>query len=139
MREEQLRYVLEIAHTGSINKAADSLFITHQSLERSLRNVENDLGIKIFKRSKKGVEVTELGKVALEKMQELVNGYDELRAIGIKNAEKSCVFHRSFNIYATAYIRYPLINTALQKLIPMWLCFCAVWKSAALTAFLSLI
>lgn len=117
MREEQLRYILEIAHTGSINKAAANLFITHQSLERSLSNFENELGIKIFNRSKKGVEITEQGRIALEKIQELVIGYDALRSIAIKNSKTSCEFSRSFTIYFSAYIRYPLANIALQKLI----------------------
>lgn len=120
MREEQLRYVLEIAHTGSINKAADSLFISHQSLERSLKNFENDLGIKIFKRSKKGVEVTELGKVALEKIQELASGFDDLRAIGKDYANMPCVFEREFTIYVASYIKYPLINIAMQRLISVF-------------------
>ena len=45
MKEEQLRYILEISRAGSVNKAAENLYISHQSLDRSLKNVETQLGV----------------------------------------------------------------------------------------------
>ncbi len=58
----QLNYIMEIYNYGSINKAAQKLFLSQSSLSSSIRELEHELGIKIFKRSNKGIEVTEDGK-----------------------------------------------------------------------------
>ena len=81
MREEQLRYVLEVARCGSVNKAAEKLFISHQSLDRSLRNMEEELDLVLFYRSAKGLEPTLQGRKALELIQKIVILYDELYAL----------------------------------------------------------
>ena len=69
MREEHLRYVLEILQAGSINKAAENLYISHQSLNRSLKTFENELGAAIFKRTQKGVQLTKLGVQIIDKIE----------------------------------------------------------------------
>lgn len=58
----QLNYIMEIYNCGSINKAAQKLFLSQSSLSSSIRELEQELGIKIFKRSNKGIELTEDGK-----------------------------------------------------------------------------
>ena len=51
MTIQQIRYALEIAETGSINKAAEKLFVSQPSLTNALRELEKSLGITIFNRS----------------------------------------------------------------------------------------
>ena len=58
MNLNQLRYVIKVAETGSINRAASNLFISQSVLSTSIRNLENELGHEIFIRSSKGIEIT---------------------------------------------------------------------------------
>lgn len=54
----QLKYLIEVADKGSINKAARSLYISQPSLSNAIRDIENEIQINIFKRTNKGVRVT---------------------------------------------------------------------------------
>ena len=47
-----MRYAVEVARLGSINKAADELFIAQPNLSRTIKKLEDDLGITIFDRSR---------------------------------------------------------------------------------------
>lgn len=62
MTLNQLKYVIEIANTGSINKASQNLFISQSVLSTSLKNLENELGKEIFVRSTHGIQLTPFGK-----------------------------------------------------------------------------
>lgn len=53
---------MEIYNCGSINKAAQKLFLSQSSLSSSIREIENEFNIKIFARSNRGIELTEDGK-----------------------------------------------------------------------------
>lgn len=58
MTLQQLKYLIEVADKGSINKAARSLYVSQPSLSNSIRDIENEIHINIFKRTNKGVRVT---------------------------------------------------------------------------------
>lgn len=58
MTLQQLRYLIEVAEMGSINKAAKSLFVSQPSLSNAIKEIENRLHIEIFERTNKGVRVT---------------------------------------------------------------------------------
>jgi DNA-binding transcriptional LysR family regulator len=53
-----MKYAVEIANTRSISKAAENLYTSQPNLSRAIKALENDLKIKIFKRSSKGLEIT---------------------------------------------------------------------------------
>ena len=57
-----MKYAVEIARTGSISKAAETLFIAQPNLSRCIKELENDLGITIFERSFKGMSLTPEGE-----------------------------------------------------------------------------
>lgn len=61
MTVQQCKYVLEIARFGSFNEAAKQLFVAQPSLSSSIKQLENELDIKIFERSKHGVFLTSDG------------------------------------------------------------------------------
>ena len=65
MTLQQLRYVICVADTGTITEAAEKLFITQPSLTNSIRELENEMNIKIFARSNKGISVTSEGEIFL--------------------------------------------------------------------------
>lgn len=57
-----LKYVVEVADAGSINKAAENLYVAQPNLSRSIKTLEADLGITIFDRSAKGMVLTPDGE-----------------------------------------------------------------------------
>lgn len=58
----QLKYAVEVAAAGTISKAAENLYITQPSLTASIRELEQEYGVQIFKRTNKGVVVTSEGE-----------------------------------------------------------------------------
>ena len=58
MRIQQLHYIVKIVETGSMNEAAKQLFITQPSLSNAVRDLEREMGIKIFIRNPKGITLT---------------------------------------------------------------------------------
>ncbi len=61
MRLEQLNQLIAIVDYGSINKAAEKLFLAPSSLSSSIRSLETELGYEVLQRCQKGIRVTELG------------------------------------------------------------------------------
>jgi DNA-binding transcriptional LysR family regulator len=62
MDTHRLRYFLRIAEEGSITRAASVLGIAQPALSRQLQLLEEDLGIALFRRTRRGVELTEAGE-----------------------------------------------------------------------------
>ena len=57
----QLKYILTIAETKSLNKAAEQLYVSQPSLTNALKELEKEIGITIFFRSGRGVTLTNDG------------------------------------------------------------------------------
>ncbi len=57
-----MKYAVEVAKAGSINKASETLLIAQPNLSRSIKELESDLGITIFDRSARGMELTPDGE-----------------------------------------------------------------------------
>ena len=58
----QMKYAIAVADTGSMNEAARSLFIAQPSLSASIRELEQEIGIELFKRTSRGVLATPEGE-----------------------------------------------------------------------------
>ena len=76
----QLRTILYVAELGSLSKAADRLRIAQPALSRQVRLLEEELGIRLFDRHGRGMEVTEAGKEVLRHAQRIMQELDEIRA-----------------------------------------------------------
>ena len=57
-----MKYAVEVAKAGSLNKASESLYVALPNISRSIKELESDLGITIFERSAKGVTLTPEGE-----------------------------------------------------------------------------
>ncbi len=80
MNLTHLSYILEIAKTGSITKAAQNLYMGQPNLSKAVRDMEKAMGTAIFKRTAKGVEPTEKGREFIEKAKLLLeetNNFEE--------------------------------------------------------------
>ncbi|MFC5403479.1 LysR family transcriptional regulator [Cohnella soli] len=79
MNIEQFEYIATIAKTGSISIAAEKLHVSQAGISKSLSKLEEELGIKIFKRSRMGTEPTDRGKVIIGKVQEILTRIEEIK------------------------------------------------------------
>ena len=78
MTLQQLKYALVIAETGSMNKAAEQLYVSQPSLTSSIQDLEKETGIRIFNRSGRGVTVTNDGAEFLQYAHQVVGQFDIL-------------------------------------------------------------
>ncbi|MGY3749521.1 LysR family transcriptional regulator [Vagococcus acidifermentans] len=78
MRIQQLEYLEKIAELGSINEAAKSLFLSQPTLSNAVKELENEMGICLFHRSKLGVSLTEEGKEFLAYAKQVIDQVDLL-------------------------------------------------------------
>lgn len=78
MTLQQIFYALTIAETKSMNKAAEKLFISQPTLTSAIKELENNLGITIFRRTSRGVEKTNDGEEFLVYARQLYQQYELL-------------------------------------------------------------
>lgn len=69
----QLEYIMEIYHYGSMNKAAQSLFVSQSAISSAIKDLEEELGIVIFVRSNRGISLTEEGQEFIAKIHPLLD------------------------------------------------------------------
>ena len=62
MTLNQIEYVIKAAEMGSINKAANRLFVSQSVVSTAIKGLENELGRELFIRTSKGIELTPFGK-----------------------------------------------------------------------------
>ena len=76
----------------------DRLYIAQPPLSRSLQRLENELGVVLFTRTKKGIELTDTGKVLYEKGRLLLKNYKDMLNV-IKETEEgvsgTCLLYTS--------------------------------------------
>lgn len=81
MRLNQFQYLLSLAEHGSFSKAAQELFVAQPSISQAIKEMEEELGILILRRSNKGISFTPQGKVVLEKAQNIMDEIDSLKLL----------------------------------------------------------
>jgi DNA-binding transcriptional LysR family regulator len=74
----QMRYFIQIYNDKSLTKAAKNLYISEQSLSKTIKKIEEELQIVLFERSSKGLHPTAEGKFLLERSSHILNDYDEM-------------------------------------------------------------
>lgn len=65
MTLQQLTYFLEAAERGSFSAAADALHMAQPSLSEQIRRLEAELGVPLFTRAGRGLELTEAGRLLI--------------------------------------------------------------------------
>lgn len=72
MRFRQLNYIIEIAESQTISKAAENLFLSRPALNHYLLDLESELGTPLFKRIGKKLVPTAAGKVYIESARQML-------------------------------------------------------------------
>lgn len=82
-----MKYAVEIANTKSISKAAENLYMGQPNLSRAIKELEESLGITIFKRTSKGISVTPEGEEFLQYAKSIITQVEEVEEI-YKNGKR---------------------------------------------------
>ena len=81
----QYKIFYEVARTGNISRAARELYISQPAISKAISKLEDSLGLSLFSRSSRGVQLTPEGQVLFEHAAEafdaLNRGEQELKRI----------------------------------------------------------
>lgn len=86
MKLDHIHYILEIERQGSLNRAANALFISQPYLSNMLREFEYELGIQLFIRTPKGMTPTPAGREVLEYAKKIMEYVEKIQSL--KPSEK---------------------------------------------------
>ena len=92
MYNPQLNTFLKVAESRSFNKAAESLFVSASAVIQQINSLERDLGVKLFLRSRRGLQLTAAGEYLAGEAQEYVQRGEQIRArLQELDSEKPCI------------------------------------------------
>ncbi|HGQ1189628.1 TPA: LysR family transcriptional regulator [Streptococcus pneumoniae] len=114
MNIQQLRYVVAIANSGTFREAAEKMYVSQPSLSISVRDLEKELGFKIFRRTSSGTFLTRRGMEFYEKAQELVKGFDIFQNQYVNPEEEK----DEFSVASQHYDFLPPTITAFSERYP---------------------
>ena len=73
-----LRYFLEIAREGNMSRAAERLHVTQPTLSKQMKDLEQELGKKLFKRGSTSVSLTDEGMLLRKRAEDLLALADKI-------------------------------------------------------------
>lgn len=97
-----MKYAVEVARLGSLNKAADALFVAQPNISRSIKELESHLGITIFDRSAKGMVLTPEGEEFINYAQSILKQIDDVENFYKQGSPKKQKF--SISVPRACYI-----------------------------------
>jgi len=110
MTISQLKYVLSVAEYQNFTIAAEHSYVTQPTLSMQIQKLEDELGVKIFNRSKKPIELTEIGKQIVTQAKVIVD--ESNRIVDIVHQQKG---------YIGGEFKLGIIPTVMPTLLPMFL------------------
>lgn len=84
-----LEYILEVAKTGSISRAAQNLLLTQPHLSNTIKGVEAELGTPLFQRSSKGMSLTDEGRIFVREAGAILKQVGHLESMFHVHPERS--------------------------------------------------
>ena len=106
----QLKYVLAVAEHQNFTKAAEHVFVTQPTLSMQIQKLEDELSILIFDRSKKPIELTDVGRKIVNQARNIVN--ESARMQDVVDQEKG---------FIGGEFKLGIIPTVMPTLLPMFL------------------
>src|SRR5690625_3104682 len=122
---KQLKYFIAIAEEKNLTAAANRLHMTQPPLSIQLKQLEQKLGVKLFERSSKGMELTDKGNILYKRAVNLVNNMEDIKneiqeteegkkgelAVGINTLSLSGFSE----ILRYFHIKYPLVSLKIVQ------------------------
>lgn len=104
MTLEQMEFIVAVKREGTILAAAQKLNISHPSISRAISNLERELGVNIFTRTRSGTVVTPEGEAVIESAQRILNEVVRMRDGAHKTPEKEHISIAAFPIDSMAFL-----------------------------------
>ena len=110
-----MKYALEVAKSGSINKAAEVLMVAAPNVSRSIKELETDFGITIFERTQNGTKLTPEGEEFINYAKGVLRQIDAIERFYKTGAPKKQKF--SISVPRACYISeaFALFSKSLSK------------------------
>ncbi|WP_300436304.1 hydrogen peroxide-inducible genes activator [Christiangramia sp.] len=106
----QLHYVLAVAEHKNFTKAAQKVFVTQPTLSMQIQKLEEELEVTIFDRTKKPIQLTEVGQKIVQQARNIVNESDRIQ--DIVDQQKG---------FIGGIFRLGVIPTIMPTLLPMFI------------------
>ena len=106
----QLQYVLAVAENKNFTLAAEKCFVTQPTLSMQIQKIEEELNVLIFDRTKKPIQLTEIGQKIVNQAKNIVNEADRIK--DIVEQQKG---------FIGGEFRLGIIPTIMPTLLPMFL------------------
>ena len=97
-----MKYAVEVARLGSLGKASETLLIATPNISRSIKELESDLGITIFERTTKGMELTPEGEEFINFAKRIIDQIEQVEDFYKKGTAKKQEF--SISVPRACYI-----------------------------------
>ena len=97
-----MKYAVEVARLGSLGKASETLLIATPNISRSIKELEGDLGISIFERTTKGMELTPEGEEFINFAKRILGQIEQVEDFYKKGTAKKQEF--SISVPRACYI-----------------------------------
>lgn len=98
----QLKYAITVANASSMNEAARNLFISQPSLSAAIKELEEEIGVEIFRRTNRGVSVTPEGEEFIGYARQVVEQYQLIESKYIEKEKAKKKFSVSMQHYTFA-------------------------------------
>lgn len=116
MNVQYLKYVVEVANSGSISKAAEKLYVAQPNLSRAIKELESELNVTIFHRTSHGVILTADGEQLVNYGKTILATIDEAENLFKSRSATKSVF--SVSVPRADYVGYAFsqFTSALSEL-----------------------
>ena len=107
-----MKYAVEVARAGTLSRASETLLIAQPNISRSIKELENYLGITIFERTAKGMVLTPDGEVFINYAREIIKQIEEVEKLYKEKAVHKQLF--SISVPRSSYISEAFVRFTKQ-------------------------
>ena len=116
MRIDQLEQIVKLSEYGSISGACNELHLTPQSLSRSIKNIEAEIGVDLVERHSRGIRFTKEGVIFKEMAQEILEKYvGTLQLLGGNVERRKQELRGTLLLYTCTPLSETILNTIINS------------------------
>ena len=104
----QLRYAITVANSSSMNEAARKLYISQPSLSSAIKELEEEIGVELFRRTNRGISVTPEGEEFMGYARQVVEQYALIESKYVskeKGRKKFSVSMQHYTFAVSAFVQ----------------------------------